>query len=55
VLDYEGWAKGLKEAGYATNPKYAEMLVKIIRDNGLDRYDTLVYRGQPMVVLEDNG
>jgi len=55
VLDYEGWAKGLKEAGYATNPTYAEMLVKIIRDNGLDRYDTMVYRGQPMVAFEDKG
>ena len=33
--DYKGWANGLKKAGYATNPKYAEMLVKIIEDNNL--------------------
>lgn len=37
--DYKGWAKGLKEAGYATNPKYPEVLVKIIEENQLYRYD----------------
>jgi len=33
--DYKGWARGLKKAGYATNPHYADMLVKIIEDNTL--------------------
>lgn len=33
--DYKSWARGLKAAGYATNPKYAELLVKIIEDNKL--------------------
>ena len=33
--DYKGWAAGLKECGYATNPDYAAMLVKIIEDNNL--------------------
>lgn len=28
--DYVGWAKGLKQAGYATDPKYAEKLISII-------------------------
>lgn len=37
--DYKGWAKGLKEAGYATNPKYPELLIKIIEDNKLYDYD----------------
>jgi LysM repeat protein len=37
--DYKGWAKGLKEAGYATNPKYPEMLIKIIEDNKLYELD----------------
>lgn len=37
--DYEGWAKGLKAAGYATNPRYAESLVDIIRLYRLDQYD----------------
>ena len=34
-LDYKGWAYGLKQAGYATNPQYAELLIKIIEDNRL--------------------
>ena len=35
--DYKAWAKGLKEAGYATNPKYADLLIEIIED--LKLYD----------------
>lgn len=37
--DYKGWARGLKAAGYATNPKYPELLIKIIEDYELYRYD----------------
>jgi len=37
--DYKAWAHGLKKAGYATNPKYAELLIKIIEDNELYRFD----------------
>lgn len=33
--DFIGWAKGLKKAGYATNPKYAQLLIEIIEDNKL--------------------
>jgi LysM repeat protein len=32
TTDYKGWAKGLKKAGYATSPDYAEVLIKIIED-----------------------
>jgi LysM repeat protein len=39
--DYEGWAKGLKEAGYATNPKYAQLLIDLIKDLKLDDLDKL--------------
>lgn len=39
ITDYKGWAKGLKKAGYATNPKYPELLIKIIEDNELYKYD----------------
>lgn len=39
VTDYRGWAYGLKKAGYATNPRYPELLIKIIEENGLNRYD----------------
>lgn len=37
--DYKGWAKGLKAAGYATNPRYASLLIDIIKLYGLDKYD----------------
>ncbi|MBL4652634.1 MAG: glucosaminidase domain-containing protein [Flavobacteriales bacterium] len=37
--DYKNWAKGLKKAGYATNPKYANLLIKLIEDNNLSQYD----------------
>ena len=33
--DYKNWARGLKAAGYATAPDYAERLIKIIEDNNL--------------------
>ncbi len=42
ITDYSAWAKGLKDAGYATNPKYPEMLVKIIEDNKLYEFDNSV-------------
>ncbi|MBQ9310499.1 MAG: glucosaminidase domain-containing protein [Bacteroidales bacterium] len=38
--DYKGWAKGLKKAGYATDPKYAEKLIKLIEDYKLYQFDT---------------
>jgi LysM repeat protein len=37
-LDYKGWATGLKKAGYATNPKYAQILIKYIEAYNLDDY-----------------
>ena len=40
VTDYKGWAKGLKAAGYATSPTYADKLIEIIERYGLDRYDS---------------
>lgn len=39
IDDYKGWAKGLKKAGYATNPQYPELLIKLIEDLELDQYD----------------
>ncbi|MDD5508084.1 MAG: glucosaminidase domain-containing protein [Bacteroidales bacterium] len=35
IKDYRGWAKGLKTAGYATNPEYANRLIKIIEEHSL--------------------
>lgn len=39
ITDYKGWAKELKRAGYATNPKYPALLIKIIEENKLYEYD----------------
>lgn len=38
--DYKGWARGLKKAGYATNPQYADKLIDIIQLYKLHRYDS---------------
>lgn len=37
--DYKGWAKGLKKAGYATNPKYPELLINLIEKYDLHKFD----------------
>ncbi len=39
TTDYHGWARGLKECGYATNPQYANKLIQIIDLYNLDQYD----------------
>lgn len=40
IKDYKSWAYGLKKAGYATNPKYPELLIRIIEKYNLDQYDS---------------
>jgi len=37
--DYKGWARGLKAAGYATNPRYPDLLIEMIERYHLDQYD----------------
>ncbi len=37
--DYVAWARGLKRAGYATSPTYADKLIEIIERYDLDKYD----------------
>ncbi|PYF75852.1 glucosaminidase domain-containing protein [Pedobacter nutrimenti] len=37
--DYKNWAYGLKQAGYATNPKYPDMLISTIEKYQLYKYD----------------
>ena len=44
-MDFEGWANGLKKAGYATNPKYPQILIKLIKDYNLQDY-TLIAMGK---------
>ncbi len=41
ITDYEGWARGLKAAGYATNPKYAQLLIDRIKLYDLAKYDKI--------------
>lgn len=44
--DYKGWAYGLKQAGYATNIKYSQILVRLIETYDLQQY-TLIALGRP--------
>lgn len=39
--DYKSWAHGLKKAGYATNPKYPELLIRLIERNELHKIDEM--------------
>jgi flagellum-specific peptidoglycan hydrolase FlgJ len=39
ITDYKGWSQGLKNAGYATSPSYANKLISIIEDYNLGKYD----------------
>lgn len=41
ITDYKGWAKGLKSAGYATNPQYADLLIDLIENYQLYEYDQM--------------
>ena len=49
ITDYKGWAKGLKAAGYATNPKYPQLLIRIIEENDLAKYDKMKSGKSPKV------
>ena len=40
ITNYKAWAKGLKAAGYATNPSYASKLIEIIQLYKLYKFDT---------------
>lgn len=46
--DYKGWAKGLKKAGYATAPDYAQKLIRIIEEEKLFVYDRPGKRVKPI-------
>jgi hypothetical protein len=39
--DYMGWAEGLKKAGYATDPRYKEKIIDIIKTYELHAYDNI--------------
>ena len=50
ITDYKGWAEGLKKAGYATNPKYPELLINLIEKYALNQYES----AQPAIALVKN-
>lgn len=58
ATDYQGWANGLKNAGYATNPKYPVILIKLIQDYQLQDYTMIAlgktpYKGSEDVILNE--
>lgn len=44
ITDYRGWARGLKAAGYATSPTYADALIRIIEMYNLYQFDSGKYK-----------
>lgn len=46
--DYKGWAYGLKKAGYATNIKYSQILIKLIEDYNLEQYTEMALGKVPL-------
>jgi hypothetical protein len=52
--DYEAWAYGLKKAGYATNVRYSQILIKLIRDYDLQQY-SLIAMGKLPAEQPDTG
>jgi flagellum-specific peptidoglycan hydrolase FlgJ len=51
--DYKAWAKGLKAAGYATDPRYAKKLIAIIERYRLDALDAEVLSVKPEALPVD--
>ena len=52
ITDYKGWAKGLKKAGYATLPVYANVLINLIETYDLTQYDQKALKG-PKIVIDE--
>lgn len=52
--DYKGWARGLKKAGYATDPKYPNKLISIIERYDLTRFDHQVLGGTAVLAQLDD-
>ena len=47
ITDYKAWAKGLKKAGYATDPHYPQKLIRIIEENELYLLDEYALAAHP--------
>ena len=55
MTDYKGWAYGLKAAGYATNPKYADILIQLIEDYDLSKLDHFSDSRRRQKVMREEG
>ncbi len=54
VTDYKAWARGLKKAGYATNPDYANMLIRKIEENNLMAFDSGKRSDHPFLISSES-
>jgi LysM repeat protein len=57
VTDYKGWAEGLRKAGYATNPKYHEILINLIDRYELHKFDYIQKTDPPpsqIITIKNN-
>ncbi|MDP1727330.1 MAG: LysM peptidoglycan-binding domain-containing protein [Bacteroidota bacterium] len=52
--DYVAWAHGLKKAGYATNPQYAELLITFIEKHKLHRFDGAIISDEESKELKED-
>jgi LysM repeat protein len=57
-VDYIGWAHGLKKAGYATNPKYPQMLIRSIEKYNLHQFtlqgkQDMIFEKEPVAVIKN--
>lgn len=52
--DYEAWAKGLKDAGYATDRKYPDKLIGLIERFELYKYDNEVLSRKYVPIKKDS-
>lgn len=51
--DYKGWARGLRSAGYATDPRYAKRLISLIERYDLQKYDQMLPAGVSEHIVEE--
>ncbi len=52
--DYKGWAYGLKRAGYATNPKYPQIVISNIEKYNLQQYDNGILGNESLAATTAN-
>lgn len=52
IIDYKAWAHGLRKAGYATNPRYPQLLIGVIERNNLQQFDLMVVNDTEFLAKE---